>query len=62
MKTEKITFRGFIIVRYSKPAKGEESFRFILLELNDNRASIQLVCHWTIKPVETVDVQEICPA
>jgi len=50
-------------VKYSKPADEEErDFRFVLLELNGDRASIQLQCDWRIKPVETVPLSEIAKA
>jgi len=34
----------------------------VLLELNGDRASIQLQCDWRIKPVETVPLSEIAKA
>jgi hypothetical protein len=49
-------------VKYSKPEKGEEQFRFILREINGDRVLIELICDWAIKPVETVSIDEVCPA
>lgn len=50
------------VVKYSKPQKGEESFRFVLLHVEKGKADIRLVCDWQIQPIETVAVEEIEPA
>lgn len=51
------------IVKYSRPVNDSEAqFRFILLgEPEKGRADIQLICSWQIKPIETVEVDEIEP-
>jgi len=46
-------------VKYSRPAAGEEDLRFALLEANGDRVAIQLICDWTIKPIEVVSNSEI---
>lgn len=52
------------IVEYSKPVSEEESrFRFILLnEPEKGRVDVQLVCDDQIRPIETVEAEEIEPA
>ena len=56
------------IVKYSKPSRGEEDFRFILLQINPPldgipaKATIQLICDYSIKPIETVFLEEVCAA
>ncbi len=50
------------IVKYSKPAKGEEEIRFVLREVNGDRVLIELICDWAIKPVETLPITEVCIA
>lgn len=50
------------IVKYSMPAKGEEDIRFVLREINGDRVLVELVCDWTIKPVETLPLTEVCSA
>ena len=47
---------------YSNPEPGEEDIRFILREINGDRVLLELVCDMTIRPLETVLVDEICPA
>ena len=49
------------VVKYSKPVDAEEAkFRFILLSAPEKgRVDIQLICDDRIKPVETVDADEI---
>jgi hypothetical protein len=49
-------------VKYSKPQKGEENLRFVLREINGDRVFIELICDWTIKPIESVPIAEVCPA
>jgi len=49
-------------VKYSKPKKGEEDIRFILREMNGDRVLVELICDWTIKPVETLPIEEVCSA
>lgn len=49
-------------VKYSKPQAGEEDIRFVLREINGDRVMIELICDWSIKPVETVSLSEICSA
>jgi hypothetical protein len=49
-------------VKYRKPQKGEENLRFVLREINGDRVLIELICDWTIKPTETVQIAEVCPA
>ena len=50
------------LVKYSKPQKGEEDIRFRLREINGDRVLLELVCDMPIRPLETVAIQEICPA
>lgn len=50
------------IVIYSKPQKGEEDIRFVLLEINGDRVLIEMVCDWAIKPTEVVAISEVCKA
>ena len=52
------------IVKYSKPVDDEEAkLRFILLrDPEKERADIQLICDFRIKPIEIVAVGEIEPA
>lgn len=50
------------IVKYSRPAPGEEGFRFILREDNGDRVLIELICDMHIRPVECVAKSEICDA
>lgn len=50
------------IVKYSKPQPGEEPYRFKLREVNGDRVLIELICRFTIKPLETVEIGEICVA
>lgn len=38
------------LVKYSRPAKGEEDFIFKVLEDRDNRVLVEWVCDWEIKP------------
>ena len=49
------------VVKYSKPVDDEEAkLRFVLLrDPEKGRADIQLICHYRIKPIETVEVEEI---
>jgi len=49
------------IVKYSRPVSEEEAaFRFILLnEPEKGRVDIQLICDDRIKPVETVETEEV---
>jgi hypothetical protein len=49
-------------VKYHKPQKGEENLRFVLREINGDRVLIELICDWTIKPIESVPIAEVCPA
>ena len=49
-------------VKYSRPEAGEEIFRFILREINGDRVLIELICDWTLKPLETLPIEEVCPA
>ena len=49
------------IVKYSKPVDEEEAkLRFVLLrDPEKGRADIQLICDYRIKPIETVELEEI---
>lgn len=49
------------VVKYAKPVNDlEASFRFILLrDPAKGRADIELICDWRIRPIETVEVEEI---
>lgn len=49
------------IVKYSRPVSEEEAkFRFILLnEPEKGRVDIQIICDERIKPIETVEAEEI---
>ena len=47
------------VVKYSRPAKGEASFRFLLKEHNGDRVAIELVCTERIRPIEVVATDEI---
>lgn len=49
------------IVKYAAPDFGESDFRFILREINEDRALIELICDYAIRPLETVMLTEICP-
>lgn len=52
-------------VRYSMPKRGEEHFRFRVLEITARtrkRAKIELICPFTTKPVDDVDIDQICLA
>ena len=53
------------IVRYSAPRRGEEHFRFKVLDITTaarKRAKIELVCPFQVKPVDIVDFDQICLA
>lgn len=50
------------IVKYSRPQPGEEDCRFALHESNGNRVLLELICNMAIKPLETVSIEEVCPA
>lgn len=62
------------VVKYSKPSKGEEMFRFTLLDdVSESiahakqcgmsaRVDIELICGERIRPIETVEVSKICAA
>ena len=49
------------IVKYSRPVNEEEGkLRFILLrDPEKGRVDIQLICDYRIKPIETVETDEI---
>jgi hypothetical protein len=47
------------VVKYSRPAKGESEFRFLLKEHHGNRVAIELICDERIRPVEVVAPDEI---
>ena len=49
------------IVKYSRPVnEAEAAFRFILLnEPEKGRVDIQLICDDRIKPIETVEAEEV---
>jgi hypothetical protein len=49
------------ILKYSKPVDAEEGkFRFVLLSAPvKGRVDIQLICDYRIKPVETVELDEV---
>ena len=49
-------------VKYRRPQKGEEDIRFILREINGDRVFVEVICDWTIKPVETLPFEEVCLA
>ena len=49
-------------VRYSKPEKGEDGFRFIVCEIIGDDAVIELQCKFYIKPTERVRLTDICLA
>lgn len=51
------------IARYARPASAEEAeLRFILLRDSEkDRADIQLICDYRVKPIETVEVGESEP-
>ena len=48
-------------MKYSKPVNDEEAkLRFILLrEPEKGRVDIQLICDYRIKPIETVEAEEV---
>ncbi len=53
------------IVKYSKPAEGEQGFRFIVLDVFDPvgegrhwRVEMQAICTLPFAPIETVDIGE----
>ncbi len=50
------------MVRYSRPAPGEESFRFTLLEDNGDRVLIRWICDLPIGPTETVARTDVVEA
>lgn len=50
------------LVKYKNPRPGEEDIRFVLRELNGDRVLIEFVCDYRIKPLETVAIDEVCPA
>ncbi len=56
------------IVKYSTPQPGEEELRFVLLDISPPidripaKATIQLICDYRIKPIETVFLEEVCLA
>lgn len=50
------------IVKYSNPAQDERDIRFILRELNGDRVLIELICDYRMKPLETVEIHEVCLA
>jgi len=47
------------VVKYSHPAEGEASFRFLLKEHNGDRVAIELICTERIRPIEVVATDEI---
>ena len=47
------------VVKYSRPAEGEASFRFLLKEHNGDRVAIELICTERIRPIEVVATDEI---
>lgn len=49
------------IVKYSKPVTDVEAKIRFLLRCNPEkgRADIQIICHYRIKPIETVEVGEV---
>ena len=49
------------IVKYGNPQPGEDDIRFVLREINGDRVLIELVCNWTIRPIETVMASDVCP-
>lgn len=49
-------------VRYAAPNRGEEHFRFRLLERSGNEVLIELICPFTIKPTERIRADQICLA
>ena len=50
-------------VKYSKPqGETEAQFRFTVVHADNDRADIELICDSFIRPVETVAIEEICPA
>lgn len=50
------------VVKYRNPQPGEHDIRFILRELNGDRVLLELICNYRIKPLETVAIEEVCPA
>lgn len=50
------------IVKYANPQDGESELRFVVLHIEQGKADIQLIGDETIKPIECVSVDEICPA
>jgi hypothetical protein len=58
MKT-KSKLRVGDLVKYSRPAKGESGFRFLLKEHNGDRVAIELICDERIRPIEVVATDEI---
>jgi hypothetical protein len=49
------------IVKYSRPVNADEAkFRFVLLGgPSKGRVDIQLICDYRIKPIETVEADEV---
>ena len=47
------------VVKYSRPAEGEASFRFLLKEHNGDRVAMELICTERIRPIEVVATDEI---
>lgn len=39
------------IVKFAQPtSKGEESERYVVLEVNGDRSLVQFICDWPLKP------------
>lgn len=47
------------IVKYARPEAGEKGFRFIVREVNGDRAMCELICGMAIKPVECLPVEAV---
>jgi len=51
------------LVKYSCPLNAQEgAFRFTVLHIEHGKADIELVCSYTVKPVETVALDDIVDA
>lgn len=50
------------VVKYAKPADGEDGFRFALVELRGTYALCELICNWTVRPIESLKLTDIVRA
>ena len=49
-------------VKYASPKEGEDGYRFTLVEINGDRCLCELLCDWTVRPVETLMLKDIVKA